>query len=88
MHGTCGWWGTWEPTHTGMPSRGLDGIWGGGPLADSSSQIVATHLTRFLWLDHAFSCLGQGALASQGRRSANSKPGQEEGEGVHNITLV
>lgn len=49
----------------------LRGAWtafgGGGPLADSSSQIVATHLARFLWLDHAFSCLGQGALASQGR---------------------
>ena len=33
MHGTCGWWGTWEPTHTGMPLGGRDGILGGGTIS-------------------------------------------------------
>lgn len=87
MHGRCGQWGIWGRNHTGTPLRGL--LYSvGEPLMDSSSQISATRFARLLWLDHIFSPSEQATQSSQGHRRVNSMPGQEEGEDMHDITLI
>lgn len=78
--------------HAGRPWRGQDYIrkatGGRGVLMDSGSQILATCFCKApLSRAHSLT-LGTGNTVPAGITGQNPEPWQEEGESLHDITLI